>query len=245
MTAPPAALTRAAPRQLIFDLPVRTSRDRGDFFVSPANAMAVAMIDGWAGGWPGGKLLLCGPPGAGKTHLAHVWAAQSGARILAAADLAGADVAALTDRPLAIEDLDRIAGDTRAEAAAFHLHNLILAEGQALLITGQGAPQHWRLGLPDLQSRLQGTTQTEIGAPDDHLLGAVLMKLFADRQLVPTADTLPFILRRMTRSFDAACALVAAMDARALEEGRAVNRALARDVLAGSTGHHDIVTDPR
>lgn len=217
--------------QLGFDLPVRAALGREDFFVSPANAMAVALLEGWQG-WPGRKLLLIGPAGAGKTHLAHVWAAQSSARILPAAGLEQADIPALAQGHVVVEDIDQIAGQQGAEQALFHLHNLVIAEGHSLLLTSACAPQHLGLSLPDLQSRVQGCQSASLGAPDDRLLGAVLMKLFADRQLVPTSDTLPYLVRWMTRSFDSARQIVAEMDAQALAQGRPLNRALAREVLA-------------
>ena len=217
--------------QLGFDLPVRAALGREDFFVSPANAMAVALLEGWQG-WPGRKLLLIGPAGAGKTHLAHVWAAQSRARILHAAGLEQADIPALAQGHVVVEDIDQIAGQQGAEQALFHLHNLVIAEGHSLLLTSACAPQHLGLSLPDLQSRVQGCQSASLGAPDDRLLGAVLMKLFADRQLVPTPDTLPYLVRWMTRSFDSARQIVAEMDAQALAQGRPLNRALAREVLA-------------
>ena len=217
--------------QLGFDLPVRAALGREDFFGSPANAMAVPLLEGWQG-WPGRKLLLIGPAGAGKTHLAHVWAAQSSARILPAAGLEQADIPALAQGHVVVEDIDQIAGQQGAEQALFHLHNLVIAEGHSLLLTSACAPQHLGLSLPDLQSRVQGCQSASLGAPDDRLLGAVLMKLFADRQLVPTSDTLPYLVRWMTRSFDSARQIVAEMDAQALAQGRPLNRALAREVLA-------------
>ena len=217
-------------RQLSFDLPVRPARGREDFFVSPANARAVALIEGWRG-WPGRKLLLCGPDGAGKTHLAHVWAALSGARIVAAADLAAADIAALAAGPVAVEDAGRLAGHAEAEAALFHLHNLVLAEGHALLLTAGTPPRRWRFALPDLASRMEAVPLAELGPPDDALLAAVLAKLFADRQLAPAPDCVPYLARRIERTFAAAHDIVAAIDARALATGRAITRHLAAEVL--------------
>ena len=105
-------------RQLSFDLPVRAALGREDFFVAPANAMAVALIEGWRD-WPGRKLVLEGPKGAGKTHLAHVWAQAAGARIVKARALAGADIPDLASGPVAVEDVPLIAGDTAAENALF------------------------------------------------------------------------------------------------------------------------------
>lgn len=217
-------------RQMSFHLPGRTALGREDFFVSPANAAAVAMIEGWQG-WPARKLMLAGPQGAGKTHLAHVWAGLSGAAIVPAEALARADIPALAAAHVAVEDCDRIAGEPAAEAALFHLHNLALAEGRALLFTGRTGPAHWPLALPDLASRLQATPSVHIAPPDDALLAAVMMKLFADRQLAPSAATIPFLLRRIDRSFAAARDIVDRLDAAALERRQPITQALARRVL--------------
>ncbi|WP_101067362.1 P-loop NTPase family protein [Roseovarius salinarum] len=217
-------------RQLSFDLPVREARGREDFFVSPANAEAVAQIEGWRE-WPGRKLVLTGAPGSGKTHLAHVWSALAEARIVAARDLADREIGALTDRPVAVEDVSAIAGDHAAEAALFHLHNMALAEGQSLLLTADTAPPAWQLSLPDLASRVAATPVARLQDPDDDLLAAVIMKLLADRQLVPTPGTIPYLVRRIDRSFAAAGRVVAQLDATALETGRPVSRALAARVL--------------
>jgi chromosomal replication initiation ATPase DnaA len=219
-----------SPQQLSFDLPVREALGREDFFVSPANAAAVAMIEGWQG-WPGGKLLLIGARGAGKTHLAHVWAGLAKAKIIAATDLPGADIATLAQGAIAVEDIDRIAGQADAEEALFHLHNLVLAEGHALLLTSRREPHLWSLALPDLASRMQGTPAVTLGPPDDTLLSAVLIKLMADRQLTPTAGTITYLLKRMERSFEAAHEVVSRLDRMSLETGAPITRDLARKLL--------------
>ncbi|MFK7837941.1 MAG: chromosomal replication initiator DnaA [Sulfitobacter sp.] len=216
--------------QLGLDLPSRTALGRDAFFVSPANAVALAMIDGWRD-WAGGKLVLCGPEGAGKTHLTHVWADMSEAQIVNAADLRGADVPSLAQSHVAVEDVPKIAGQADAETALFHLHNLTLAEGHRMLFTGTGPVQRWGLNLPDLNSRLQGTTAATLEAPDDALLSALLVKLLADRQLTPKADLIPYLLTRMDRSFAAAIDLVAQLDTASLALKRPITRPLAAAVL--------------
>lgn len=217
-------------RQLAFDLPQRVARGRGDFFVSGSNAAALAAIDGWQG-WPGRKLVLTGPHGAGKSHLASVWAGLSGAVVIAAEALADTDPAGLAVRNLALEDLDRTAGDAAAQEAAFHLHNLVLAEGGSLLVTASLPAARWGLTLADLASRMQGAGAVAIAPPDDALLAAVLVKLFADRQIEPPGSLIRYLLPRIDRSFSGAGEIVARLDAEALARGRPLGIGLARALL--------------
>lgn len=218
--------------QLNLNLPVRPAAlGRGDFFVSPSNALAVALID-QPDAWVSGKLALYGPQGAGKTHLAHVWAAAVEGIVLPARDLPGQDIPTLADTDVAIEDVPQIATDTEAQTALFHLHNLMLAQGRRLLLTGQSAPDLWGLSLPDLQSRVSGTQAIALEPPDDSLLAALLAKLFADRQVIPRPDVIPYLIGHMERSFAAADRLVRALDDTALRERRDVTRQLAARVLA-------------
>jgi chromosomal replication initiation ATPase DnaA len=214
--------------QLAFPLPRLLARGRDAFFVSPANALAVARIEAWRD-WPEGKLLLIGPEGAGKTHLAHVWAEMAGARVVAAEGLAAADLPALASAPLAVDDAGHVAG--RAEEALFHLHNLARASGSALLLAARAPPRDWGMALPDLKSRMEATAQAALDPPDDPLLAALLVKLFADRQIVPPPRLVEYCVKRMERSFAAAEALVAALDARALATGRPLGVPLAAEVL--------------
>jgi chromosomal replication initiation ATPase DnaA len=216
-------------RQLAFDLPNPEAMTREHFFAAPSNALALATVEGWQD-WPGRKLLLVGPEGAGKTHLAHIWAALAGAVILAATDLADTDIASLTGRAVVVEDADRIG---TAETQLFHLHNLVTSTG-ALLLTARTPPRDWDLTLPDLKSRMQATPIAQLDGPDDALLSAVLVKLFADRQVAVPANLIPYLISRMPRSIGAARALVAAMDARALAAGRPITRSLAAEVLGTS-----------
>lgn len=218
------------PQQLSFNLPAITALGREDFFVSPANAAAVAMIEAWQN-WPARKLALIGPASSGKTHLTHVWATLAKAQIIPAASLARADIPALAAGNVAVEDVARIAGIAKAEAALFHLHNLTLAEGNSLLLTAARAPNFWQLRLPDLASRMSATAIATLEPPDDSLLSAVLIKLFTDRQLAPTPETIPYLTRRIDRSLIAARQIVERLDAASLETGRAINRALAAQVL--------------
>lgn len=225
------------PRQLTLDLPVRTALGRDDFFVSPANAVAVAMVDA-PENWPQGKLLLIGPKGAGKSHLAAVWASGAGAETVQATRLTTAAVPGFAARgKVLVENADQIAHIDGGETALFHLHNLILAAGGQLLLTANDTPAGWGMQLADLLSRMEATARATIAPPDDALLSAVFLKLFADRQLQVAPTLIAYLLSRADRSFATAQTLVAALDARALALGRPVTRALAAEMLdSGASG---------
>lgn len=223
--------------QLAFDLPgAPTRHSRADFFTSPANLQALAAIDAWQA-WPGRKMLLVGPQGAGKTHIARIWAEMAGATVIEATALAATDLDSLARAPVVVEDAECIAGNGDAEAALFHLHNLA-TPAHHLLITAATPPRDWGLALPDLQSRLQAAPLTTLPPPDDALLSAVLIKLFADHQIIVSPRLISYLVNRMDRSILAAQDIVARLDAAALALGRPVSRALAANLFP-----HDPVFD--
>lgn len=223
-----------ASSQLPLDLAHRPAMGADDFLVAAGNAEAVAWLDRWPD-WPAPALLVHGPGGCGKTHLAQVWRARSGAPLTSPRALAGADLPALLAGAgaVAIDDAQAVAGDPAAERALFHLYNMARETGGSLLLTASSPPRRWRLGLPDLRSRLLAAPSVAVRAPDDGLLAAVLVKLFADRQVRVGSDLVDYLLPRMERSFDAARGLVARLDRAALARQRPITLRLAREVLAG------------
>lgn len=214
--------------QLALDLPYRTAFGRSDFMVSDSNIAAVERIDRWPD-WPSAALVLHGPPGCGKTHLIHVWRENASAFIITGESLTDAIVPRLIQevpRQIAVDDAERA-----SESALLHLYNSCIEHQGSLLITACRPPGSWRVVLADLRSRLRAIPVVEIGAPDDSLLGAVLVKHFADRQLHVAPQVIAYLLRRIDRSFAAAEKIVACLDGAALSNGGPVTIALARKVL--------------
>ncbi len=215
------------PEQLPLDLGHRIAVGREDFLVAPANEEAVAWIDRWPG-WPSAGLGLTGPPGAGKTHLAAVWRARAGAALIEGHDLLPESVATILSGPpaLVVES-----AEAAPEEALLHLHNGMAERRGFLLLTAPTAPARWGTRLPDLASRLAALPVASIEPPDDALIRAVLVKLFADRQLLVGADIVEFLALRMERSFEAARRLVAAIDAEALARRGRITLPLVRRVV--------------
>ncbi|HLF58625.1 MAG TPA: DnaA/Hda family protein [Alphaproteobacteria bacterium] len=218
------------PRQLPLALPQRAALGMEDFLVADCNRAAVGWIDGWPE-WPGPLLVLSGPEGCGKTHLAHVWQARTGAAVASATELPRIDPGAFEGPfALVIEDLE--AGlSPQAERNLFHLYN-VAAEGKGhLLVTSRLPPAARRVSIPDLASRLGAAPAAIIGPPDDPLLAAVIVKLMADRQLKVAAEVVSYLVPRIERSFASVRRIVAAIDDAALAENRNITVAFVRQVL--------------
>lgn len=217
---------------LALPFPRRRAMGREDFVVGPANRAAAAQIAA-PQGWPEGRLALVGPPASGKTHLAHVFMAETGAARAEAAGLTGDAVPALAAAgAVALEDLDRALPDPDGvERAVFHLINLAQAEGVPLLLTGREAPARWPAALPDLVSRLASVAVVRLDLPDDALLSAVIAKHLADRHLTHEAALPAFLATRIERSFAAAREAVERLDAASLAERRNLTRRLATDLF--------------
>lgn len=214
--------------QLPLDLGHRPTLGRDDFLVAACNAEAVAWLDRWPD-WPAPAVAVYGPEGCGKSHLAQVFAARSGALVLTAAALRVDDPPRLLAMvpAVVVEDGDRGVDET----ALFHLYNLAKEQGCTLLLTGRPPPAQWPLSLPDLRSRLNAIPAIGIAPPDDALIAGLLVKLFADRQLRIGHEVVAYLLARMERSFAAAHAVVEALDRSALAEKREITVPLARRVL--------------
>lgn len=221
------------PRQMALAFGHDQSFAREDFLAGPSNAAALALIEQWPD-WPAKTVALVGPAGAGKSHLAAIWAAQAGARFVAARALDEATVpAAVATGALVLED---IVGGGFDERALFHLLNLARQEQVFVLMTATAPPASFAVGLRDLASRLREIPTVTLAAPDDALLRAVLVKLFADRQLAVDESLISYLTRRIERSFAAARAAVAALDREALRQQRPVTRALAGEVFHDRAG---------
>ena len=217
-----------APRQLVLALPHAESFAREDFLAGPSNAAALTLIERWPD-WPAPVMALIGPEGSGKSHLASIWAAMSGARVLSARLLGETDLpAAFATGALVVEDLAPQGFDERA---LFHLLNLAREEGAFVLITGRVAPASLKVEIRDLASRLRSVPVVTLEPPDDDLLRAVIVKLAADRQIALDQGLVTYLANRIERSLAAARAAVTTLDQEAMRRHRPVTRALAAELF--------------
>ena len=220
------------PGQIPLDFGHEPAASREDLIVSDRLSAVIGLIDRWPD-WPSPVVVVAGPTGSGKSHLASVWAAQSGAVAVSVDAADGNALAAAAAGPVLIEDIDRMDFD---QTALFHLINTVRESGTTLMMTSRLWPSAWNVTLPDLASRLKAATTVEIGEPDDALLAQVLVKLFADRQIVPDERVVAYLVSRMERSLDAARRIVARLDDMALSRQSKITRQLAAEVIAEFDG---------
>jgi DnaA regulatory inactivator Hda len=218
--------------QLPLELGHRPALGRDDFLVSDSNGEAVRWIDVWPD-WPAPGLVIAGPQASGKSHLAQVWRARSGAIAVDRAALAepGAPARLAAHRNVAIDDADQL----RDERNLLHLYNLVAEAGGSLLLTAAEPPARWAVTLADLRSRLSALPVVEIRAPDDALIQAVLVKLFADRQLRVDPELVSYLASRLDRSLVVATNAVDILDRAALSAQRALTIPFARETLRGAS----------
>ncbi len=221
-----------SPRQLLLALDHAESFAREDFLSGPPNAAALGLIDRWPD-WPARVMALAGPEGSGKSHLASIWAAQAGARTIAARSLTHIDLpAAFATGALVVEDLDAGGLDERA---FFHLLNLAREDDAYVLITGRSGPGALTLEIPDLGSRLRSVPAVALAPPDDTLLRALIVKLGADRQIVMDEALVRYLVNRIERSFAAARDAVVRLDEEGLRQRRPVTKSLAAELFRPSS----------
>jgi chromosomal replication initiation ATPase DnaA len=225
----PSDLGRAfGPRQLVLALDHAVSFAREDFLRGPSNAAALTLVERWPD-WPDRIMALVGPQGAGKSHLAAIWAETTGARILSARLLPETDLpAALATGALVVEDVEPSGLDERA---LFHLINLAREERAYVLLTARGSLSAFPVSIRDLASRLRALPVVTLAAPDDALLRSLIVKLAADRQLAVEETLVSYLANHIERSFAAAHAAVVRLDEEAMRQHRPVTRALAAELF--------------
>lgn len=216
------------PRQLVLALDHAVSFAREDFLGGPTNAAALSLIERWPD-WPDRIMALVGPEGAGKSHLAAIWAEISGARVLSAKLLPETNLpSAFVTGALVVEDLDPADLDERS---LFHLINMAKEQRAYVLLTARTPVASFPVAIRDLASRLRALPSVTLAPPDDDLLRSLLVKLATDRQLPIDEQLVNYLANRIERSFAAAHAAVDRLDKEAMRQHRPVTRALAAELF--------------
>ncbi len=215
--------------QLALDLSLPPKMTKYDFLVTQSNQEAVRWITKWKE-WVPSCLVLHGPRGCGKTHLASIWRELAHAKLLTPSDSVDQYIKdSQVYKAFVIEDIENFADETML----FHLFNLSQEYKNFLLLTADTPPGLWRFTLKDLKSRLQSALVVEIYPPDDSLLRALIVKQFNDRQLPIPPHVLEYSLKRIERSFEAVTDFVENVDRLSLISHGKITISLVRSLLEG------------
>ena len=220
-------------KQLILDLRTLPSMGRKDYYVSKSNEDAVAWIDKWPG-WPAFGLVVVGPSGAGKTHLASVLKHFSNGILVKNSDIGEKNILELSSNNcLILEDIDV----NLSEANLLHLFNFLLENNSKIMITSKIPIKKLSIKLADLKSRLLSLSQVNLGLPDDTLLSRVIIKQFSDKGVKIDMEVVNYLLRRMDRSFLSANGLVAKIDFASIQSSRKITIPFVRELLSTKTNN--------
>jgi hypothetical protein len=176
-----------------------------DFLLSDANRLVYEHLQRWSL-WPVMATLITGPRKSGRSLLGRIFVRKTGGRLFDNA-----------------EEHD--------EEALFHAWNDAQARRKPLLIVADLPPPAWKIRLPDLGSRMAATPQVEIAAPDDFLLGQLILKLLGDRGIAAPPELAEYLVPRIERSYVAALMIVDILDRVMLSHHRRMTVPLARKAL--------------
>ena len=215
--------------QMTLKLPIRPALERGSFCVTDSNAEAALHIDRWPA-WPSRSVMLSGPERSGKSHLAAAWRLRSQASLIEAALLDDNGLPQLiAPGAVVVERVDALPQER--EETLLHLFNMAAEEETWLLMTFRRDGDARLPALPDLRSRLRAVPILALQPPDDVSLRRVLEKLLADRHIRAEEGLIPYLTKRMERSWKAAESMVAMLDEASLSGKRRVGISLARELL--------------
>ncbi len=206
-------------RQLTFSFSYRPAFGRRDFLVGACNEEAVAWIDKYPN-WSESALLICGPTGCGKSHLASIFSQTQ----LSAKTLSLQRSLSETAQKIVVEDIDFL----MSEEALFCLYNKIIERKGALLMTARTLPF---FKLKDLRSRLNAVPKVFISLPDEELLGAVFMKILYEKQVNVNPNVAEYAVTHLPRSFEAIGQLAEIIDVLSLSQRQKITTSLVRQAL--------------
>lgn len=220
-------------------------RTRFTNFHAGPNAEAVQQLQHFVTEIVPGSFFLWGRSGEGKSHLLMAAAQQvneTGGQAfylsLAAPDLPSPQAVAEGLEGidlLALDDIDRVAGQREWEEALFALYNRVRERGGRLLLAASVRPDQCGFILPDLVSRLQWGLVFGLRPLDDAARIRVLQLRARHRGFDLPEEVGRYLIKRYPRDLASLCALLERLDAVSLQAQRRLTVPFIKQVLERET----------
>ena len=224
--------------QFFLNLQNKSIHNRNDFLISKCNKKAFNLINNWPN-WESRKIIIIGEKGSGKSHLASIWQKKTNAVYLNIKDFKknSYDETFLKNRHFVIDNISSIIQNINikeklnVEKYLLHFYNLIDEKKSYVIFTDSTPPKFWNLKLADLKSRLLATFSVLINQPDDEFLSFLLVKLFADKQILIDKKIIKFIVSRSERAFENLQMIVNKINKKSLSSKKKINLNFIKELI--------------
>ena len=199
-----------------------------NFFVSNSNLEAFEILNNWPK-WIKKFINLYGEKYSGKSHLARIFESKSTCLNISEKDFTEEILIKFkTKQSLIIEDYQ----NNISENLLYSLVNTVEQENKYLLITSEKPINEFNYKLNDLVSRLNNFLYIKLGAPDDELIYALIVKNFSDRQITIDKKLIDYIIKRIDRSYESIFVFISKIDQLSLQKGKPINLEVIKKVLS-------------
>ena len=199
-----------------------------NFFVSTSNLEAFEILNSWPK-WIKKFINLYGEKYSGKSHLAKIFELKSTCLNISEKNFTEEILIKFkTKQSLIIEDYQ----NNISENLLYSLINIVEQENKYLLITSEKPINEFNYKLNDLVSRLNNFLYIKLGAPDDELIYALIVKNFSDRQITIDKKLIDYIIKRIDRSYESIFIFISKVDQLSLQKGKPINLEVIKKVLS-------------
>ncbi|MDR2666836.1 MAG: hypothetical protein LBB34_01810 [Holosporales bacterium] len=219
-------------KQLILPVPWALSKRSSDFIINPCNSYAFKWLEKWPLKVQGNFACLVGEKGAGKTHLANIWAERMNAYIMnPPLNVFDRWYNTLFEceeqRFFVLDDADEV----EEEMSLFYIYNTIKDKNAYILMTAKTPPNKWKLSLNDVKSRVSTMNVIQIQRPDEDAMKLILKKMFSQRGILVKDNIVDYIVNRIERSYESINYWINRIDRNLLDKKLGASLHSIRDII--------------
>ena len=213
--------------QLLINFNLKKDYDEQDFYVSSSNKYAFDIINSWPK-WLKRTVNLYGEQYSGKSHLSKIFETKTTCLNIESINFTNEILLKFkTKQALIVENFNF----NIPEKLLYSLINIVEQENKYLLITSLKPINKFDFKLKDLNSRINNCLFVEIGAPDDELIYALIVKNFSDRQINIDKKIIEYIIKRINRSYKDIFLFIYKVDQLSLQKGKPINLSIIKKIL--------------